>query len=72
MPITRSYLNDFSVSDYTENLLLIPNVWGLTQQLGIFSTEGITTDVAQVEIISKRYGLLEDRVRGQRAQLGSD
>ena len=72
MPITRSYLNDFSVSDYTENLLLVPNVWGLTQQLGIFSTEGITTDTATVEVISKSYGLLEDRVRGQRSTLNKD
>ena len=72
MPITRSYVNGFSVTDYTDNLLLVPNVWGLSQQLGIFQSEGITTDTASVEVISKSYGLLEDRVRGQRAQLNKD
>jgi len=72
MPITRSYQSAFDVTDYTDNLLLIPNVWGLSQQLGIFQTEGITTDTASVEVISKSYGLLEDRVRGQRASVNKD
>jgi len=72
MPITRSYASGFEVIDRTEELMLVPNVWGLTQQLGIFSTEGLTTDVASVEVISKSYGLLEDRTRGQRAMVGKD
>lgn len=72
MPITRSYVNAFECVDRTEELMLVPNVWGLTQQLGIFSGEGITTDVASLEVISKSYGLLEDRVRGERASVGKD
>lgn len=72
MPITRSYQSGFDVTDYTDNLLLVPNVWGLSQQLGIFQSEGITTDTASVEVISKSYGLLEDRTRGQRSMLGKD
>lgn len=72
MPITRSYANGFNVTDYTENLLLVPNVWGLTQQLGLFQSEGITTDTATVEVISKSYGVLEDRIRGQRAMVNAD
>lgn len=72
MPITRSYQSAFDVTDYTDNLLLIPNVWGLSQQLGIFQSEGITTDTASVEVISKSYGLLEDRTRGQRSMLNKD
>lgn len=66
MPITRSYVSGFEVVDRTPELLLVPNVWGLTQQLGLFQSEGLNTDVASVEVISKSYGLLEDRVRGQR------
>lgn len=72
MPITRSYQSGFDVTDYTDNLLLVPNVWGLSQQLGIFQSEGITTDTASVEVISKSYGLLEDRTRGQRSMLNKD
>lgn len=72
MPITRSYQSAFDVTDYTDNLLLVPNVWGLSQQLGIFQSEGITTDTASVEVISKSYGLLEDRTRGQRSMLNKD
>lgn len=72
MPITRSYTNSFEIVDRTSDLLLVPNVWGLTQQLGIFATEGITTDVASMEVISKSYGLIEDRARGQRASVNKD
>ena len=72
MPITRSYVSAYDVIDRTSDLLLVPNVWGLTQQLGIFATEGITTDVASMEVISKSYGLIEDRARGQRASVNKD
>ena len=72
MAITRSYVSGFEVTDRTEDLLLVPNVWGLTQQLGIFQVEGLNTDVASVEVVSKSYGLLEDRVRGQRAMVNKD
>ena len=71
--VIRSYVNGFEVSDLTENLMLIPNVWGLTQQLGIFTTESLAHETATVEVITKSYGLLEDRVRGSRAKLnGAD
>src|SRR5574338_395925 len=72
MAITRSYINSFEVTDLTENLLLVPNVWGLAQQLGIFATDSVATNVATLEVISKSYGLLEDRIRGQRSMLGKD
>lgn len=73
MAIIRSYVNGFELTDLTENLMLVPNVWGLSQQLGIFATEGISQETVTLEVINKSYGLLEDRVRGQRAMLnGAD
>lgn len=73
MAIIRSYVNGFELSDLTENLLLVPNVWGLSQQLGIFAQEGVTQETVTLEVMTKSFGLLEDRVRGQRAMLnGSD
>lgn len=73
MAIIRSYVNGFELTDLTENLLLVPNVWGLSQQLGIFTTEGVSQETVTLEVINKSYGLLEDRVRGQRAMLnGAD
>lgn len=72
MPVTRSYAQNFEVTDLTQELMLVPNVWGLTQQLGIFQTEGVTQETVTLEVISKSYGVLEDRVRGQRAMLNKD
>ncbi len=72
MAVIRSYINGFEFSDLTDNLMLIPNVWGLSQQLGIFDTEGVTTNNVTLEVLTKSYGLLEDRIRGQRAMLNSD
>lgn len=72
MAIIRSYVNGFELTDLTENLLLVPNVWGLSQQLGIFSTDSTASETVTLEIINKSYGLLEDRVRGQRAMLNGD
>ncbi|MNF36761.1 hypothetical protein D3C85_607410 [compost metagenome] len=72
MSVIRSYVNGFELTDLTENLMIIPNVWGLSQQLGIFSTEGVVNETVTVEVITKSYGLLEDRVRGQRAMLNGN
>lgn len=72
MAVIRSYVNGFELSDLTENLMLVPNVWGLSQQLGIFDTEGVTQETVTLEVLRKSYGLLEDRIRGQRAMLNSD
>lgn len=72
MAIIRSYVNGFELSDLTENLLLVPNVWGLSQQLGIFGTEGVSQETITLETLTKSFGLLEDRIRGQRAMLNGD
>lgn len=72
MSIIRSYVNGFELTDLTENLMLVPNVWGLSQQLGIFTPEGVVNETVTVEVINKSYGLLEDRVRGERAMLNGN
>ncbi len=72
MAIIRSYVNGFELSDLTENLMLVPNVWGLSQQLGIFTSDSVTQQTVTLEVLRGSYGLLEDRIRGQRAMLNSD
>lgn len=66
MPISRSYSNAFEVVDYTEELMKIPNQWGLFERLGIFNNEGITTHTVTFEEIDQTFNIITDRVRGER------
>lgn len=66
MAIIRAYDNNFQVIDYTEELVKIPNEWGLFQRLGIFNTESVPQHTIAVEEINKSFGLIKDRARGER------
>lgn len=66
MPVTRSFENNFELQDYTEELLLIPNQWGLINELGIFRNEAVTQHSVIVESSEGTLGLIKDRVRGER------
>lgn len=72
MPITRSYSNAFEVLDYTPELTSIPNQWGLVNELGIFSEEGITQRSLTFEAKSGTIALVGDQPYGVRAQVGKD
>ncbi|ADD65011.1 major capsid protein [Pseudomonas phage PAK_P1] len=74
MANTRSYLNDgqFYIADQTENLLIIPNTWTLVENMGVFTSEGVTQNTVQFEEIETRYGLVKDAIRGTRHQVASD
>ena len=49
MPQIRSFDKPFEIVDYTEELVSIPNQWGLIGQLGIFSSEGVSQHTITVE-----------------------
>lgn len=71
--IIRSYANGFEVADYTQELMIIPNQWGLINSLGIFGAgEGISTTTVTIEQIDESLGLMTDTVRGQRNQVSKD
>lgn len=72
MSLIRSYTNGFEITDLTQNLLIIPNVWGLAQQLGIFTHESTSQETITLEEITKSFGLMEDVHRGQRHQVSKD
>jgi hypothetical protein len=72
MPITRNFQNGFEVADFTPELLVIPNQWGLIQSLGLFAEEGVESNVVQFEEITKDGALIVDKVRGERASVGKD
>lgn len=73
MTTIRSYTNNFEVIDYTQELVTIPNQWGLINQLGIFNNiDGVSQHTIAIEEINKTLGLITDRVRGERAQVSKD
>ena len=70
--VTRSYSNAFEVQDLTSPLLLVPNEYGLINQLGLFQTQGITTHTLTFETDEQTIGLIPDQTRGVRNTVNSD
>ena len=60
--IVRSYDKPFEVVDLTEELNLIPNTWGLINELGIFSSEPVTQHSVLVEASNGTLSVIPDRV----------
>ena len=72
MTIARSFTNGFQLTDYSEPLLLIPNTWGLINELGIFSDESVSQNTVTIESTTGTLGLITDRVRGDRNNVSRD
>ena len=70
--LVRSFANGFSVSDWTEELNVIPNQWGTIGQLGIFQEESVASSVVLFEEIIKDGNVIVDRVRGDRGNQNKD
>lgn len=70
--IVRSYDKPFEVVDLTEELNLIPNTWGLINELGIFSAEPVTQHTVLVEATSGTLSVIPDRVRGDKNNVNKD
>lgn len=72
MAIVRSYVNGFKVTDLTEELVSIPNEYGLINQLGIFDVEPVTQHNITFEVSDRVIGLIGDKVRGERNNVSKD
>ena len=72
MAIVRSYTNGFKVTDLTEELVSIPNEYGLINQLGIFEVEPVTQHTITFENTNRVIGLIGDKVRGERNNVSKD
>lgn len=72
MAIARSYSNPFELMDYTQELLVVPNMYGKLQQLGIFDVEGVSQHNVTFEEINQSLGLIGDRPRGERNNVSKD
>lgn len=72
MAIIRDYGNGFKVTDLTEELVSIPNEYGLFNSLGIFNVEPVTQHTVTFEHSNRVIGLISDKVRGERNNVSKD
>lgn len=70
--INRSLTNAFEVSDYTQELRLVPASWTLLGDAGLFETEALSTFTVSFEEQNGSLGLISDQVRGARPQAAND
>jgi Phage major capsid protein E len=68
----RSFDRPFEMVDYTEELLLVPNTWGLVNSLGIFNEQGVTQHTINVESTSGTLAVIPDQLRGARNTVNRD
>lgn len=70
--IIRSFDRPFEMVDLTEELNLVPNTWGLINELGIFRNESVTQHTVMVESTSGSLSVIGDTVRGVRNLVNKD
>lgn len=70
--IIRSFDKPFDMVDLTEELNLIPNTWGLVNELGIFRNESVAQHTINVEATTGTLSVIGDTVRGSRNNVNQD
>lgn len=68
----RSFEKPFELVDYTEELLLVPNQWGLINEMGIFRKESVAQHSITVESSSGTLAVIVDQPRGTRNSVNKD
>ena len=66
MAIIRSLENANQLTDWSEEVNIIPNMWGLVSSLGLFTEKGISQVSFTFDENIKSLALMEDTVRGER------
>ena len=66
MATTRSFENAFQLTDLTNEIQIIPNTWGLVNQMGIFSEVGVSQNTVNIDEVNNTLSLIGDSRRGTR------
>lgn len=74
MTIARSYQNggQFSLTDITPSLLIVPNTYGVINNSGLFRDEFISQDNFTFEVVEGTLSFIPDVIRGARHTVNSD
>jgi hypothetical protein len=70
--LIRSFGNGFEIQDWTEEVSTIQNQWGTINSLGIFQEVPVAEHVIAFESRNENGGVIVDRVRGDRNNVGKD
>lgn len=64
--------NNYEYTDLAAPLMIIPNIWGLGNQLGIFGKDTTSQESITLEEITQGFGIVTDIHRGARHQVSMD
>lgn len=70
--LIRSFGNGFEVQDWTQEITTIQNQWGTIGQMGLFREIPVAEHVVAFESRQENGGVIVDRVRGDRNNVGKD
>ncbi len=70
--IIRSYGNGFELQDWSQEISTIQNQWGTIGQMGLFREIPVAEHVVAFEARNENGGVIVDRVRGDRNNVGKD
>lgn len=68
----RDFTKPFELTDLTEELMIVPNTWGLVNELGVFTNDPVSQDTITFEERESTLGLITDKVRGERNNVNKD
>lgn len=72
MAIIRDFTNPFKITDWTQELNIVPNKYGKVTQMGLFEHEAVATPNVSFEVLDRELTLIGDRPRGERNNVGKD
>lgn len=70
--ITRNFLDQFKLTDWTPALLNVPNKFGYINESGLFREESTSQNNFTFEEITTTLGDIPDRIRGERNTVSRD
>lgn len=72
MAQARSLTSPYEIVDWTPELNSVPNVYGLTNELGLFRSESVSQNVVQFEAMNGTLALITDQYRGSKNLVSAD
>jgi hypothetical protein len=72
MPLIQNNTNPYGVVDRTDELLIVPNKYGLLQDMGLFKSQGVIGSSFYVDEHEVFTGALVDLPRGTKPAAGRE
>jgi len=72
MAITHKFDSSFEVTDYTKELMLVPNMWGLMGEQNLFRQEPVGTNTVTFDKSYETAQIVKDKPWGERSTFGGN